>query len=218
MIIAPRRSASAPLPPILLVPRKIGGALRPLSLCAMCIPRSQSPPRPPLAPVRPCPFAEASGHSRPDSSLPPPAPGGGYITMQTRSAKIPIPTPAPCSLRSLPPLPLPAGGFNYICYTMAIPSHVPTHPPLAPARPRPSRLGARVGPSDRSLPPAPPRGALITSSIPWKPLLRVRSRLPPHAIAFMLRSRYHLQKPERAPASADARSSGATWAHAVLQY
>lgn len=121
----------------------------------MCIPSALSPPLPPLA-----------------SSLPPPTPGGGYITMLTRSAKIPIPTPPPTRFARCPP-PLPGGALITFAIpsTKAIPSHVPTLPPLAPVRPRPSRLGARVGPSDRSLPPAPPRGALITSSIPRKTII-----------------------------------------------
>jgi hypothetical protein len=41
------------------------------------------------------------------------------------------------------------------------------HPPPARAvRPRPSRFGARVGPSDSSLPPAPPAGGMITLHTP----------------------------------------------------
>ena len=38
----------------------------------------------------------------------------------------------------------------------------PTPPPARAVRPRPSRLGARVGPSDRSLPPPAPGGGLNT--------------------------------------------------------
>lgn len=39
---------------------------------------------------------------------------------------------------------------------------LPHPPPARAVRPRPSRLGARVGPSDSSLPPAPPAGGEIT--------------------------------------------------------
>ena len=49
---------------------------------------SLSPTRPPLAPVRPRPFAEAPGRDRPDSSLPPAPPAGGEITLQNQSTRI----------------------------------------------------------------------------------------------------------------------------------
>ena len=41
-------------------------------------PSSLPPPLPPLAPGRPRPSAFAPGSVRPDCSLPPPAPGGGF--------------------------------------------------------------------------------------------------------------------------------------------
>ena len=43
------------------------------------------PTRPPLAPVRPRPYAEAPGRDRPDSSLPPAPPAGGEITLRNPS-------------------------------------------------------------------------------------------------------------------------------------
>ena len=46
------------------------------------------PTRPPLAPVRPRPSAEAPGRDRPDSSLPPAPPAGGKITLQNPSTRI----------------------------------------------------------------------------------------------------------------------------------
>ena len=46
------------------------------------------PTRPPLAPVRPRPYAEAPGRDRPDSSLPPAPPAGGKITLQNPSTRI----------------------------------------------------------------------------------------------------------------------------------
>ena len=44
--MVPQREASSPRPPLLLVPRKIGGAFRPLSFSATCIPTALSPPTP----------------------------------------------------------------------------------------------------------------------------------------------------------------------------
>ena len=46
-----------------------------------------APTRPPLAPVRSRPYAEAPGRDRPDSSLPPAPPAGGEITLQTQAQK-----------------------------------------------------------------------------------------------------------------------------------
>ena len=43
---------------------------------------------------------------------------------------------------------------------------LPHPPPARAVRPRPSRLGARGGPSDSSLPPAPPAGGLDTLQYP----------------------------------------------------
>ena len=193
MIIVTRRSASAPLPPILLVPRKIGGALRPQTFCSMSVVNNPFPTPPPARAGRPRPSRLGARAGPSDSSLPPPAPGGGLITMLTRSRQYPNPHPRPPlaslaaplplpaggfnyhanSLRQYPnphprpllaslaaPLPLPVGGFNYIGYTINNGNTQPRpHPPPARAgRPRPSRLGARAGPSDSSLPPAPPAG------------------------------------------------------------
>ena len=47
-----------------------------------------SPTLPPLAPVRPRPYAEAPGRDRPDSSLPPSPPSGGKITLRNQSTRI----------------------------------------------------------------------------------------------------------------------------------
>ena len=82
-----------------------------------------------------------------------------FSAMCIPTALSPPPPPPLASLAA--PLPLPEGGFNYIYYTKRTGNTQPRpHPPPARAvRPRPSRLGARVGPSDSSLPPAPPRGA-----------------------------------------------------------
>ena len=129
--MAPQRYASAPLPPILLVPRKIGGALRPLSFCTMCAPATQIPTPPPARARPPSPFALGrSGRGRPDSSLPPPTPGGGLNTMRIRSAKIPIPTPAPRSLRSLPPSRSRRGA--YITFAIPHKTIMPCLPPITP--------------------------------------------------------------------------------------
>ena len=113
--MAPQRSASAPLPPILLVPRKIGGALRPLTFCQKCIPSSQSPPLPPLAPVRPRPYA-SSGASSAGRLVAPPHSRWGLKYQINTLPPYPNPHPAPHSLRSLPP-PTPGGGLYYFCYT-----------------------------------------------------------------------------------------------------
>ena len=71
------------------------------------------PAPPPARAVRPRPSRLGARVGPSDSSLPPPAPGGGLNTLRPRSAKIPIPTPAPRSLRSLPPSRSLRGAFNY---------------------------------------------------------------------------------------------------------
>ena len=55
---------------------------------------------------------------------------------------------------------------------------LPHPPPARAVRPRPSRLGARGGPSDSSLPPAPPAGGEITLPYPYNgKLVNSRKRL-----------------------------------------
>ena len=78
--MVPQREASSPRPPLLLVPRKIGGAFRPLSFSATCIPTALSPPTPPLAPSVLAPRAWALGSVRPTARCPPRRPGGLIIT------------------------------------------------------------------------------------------------------------------------------------------
>ena len=140
--MAPQRSASAPLPPFCSYLAKRG---RVASAYVLRNVHTDNPiPTPPPAASRP----------------PPPTPGGGLNTLQIRSANVPTPTPAPCSLRSLPPSRSRRGALITFAIpsTMAIPSHVPTLPPLAPPvlAPRAWALGA-VRPTARC-PPRRPGG------------------------------------------------------------
>ena len=94
MIIVPRRSASAPLPPQ-------GGRVADALVQHTCNTHGPVPtPAPGLF------------------GLPPPSPGGGLNTLRHRSATIPIPTPTP-GLFGLPP-PTPGGGFELL---QALPFH-----------------------------------------------------------------------------------------------
>ena len=102
------------------------------------------------------------------------------------------------------------------------------HPPPARAvRPRPSRLSARVGPSDSSLPPAPPAGGKITLQYPmhkeqlnslagtWLRSVALRSAKSPLARYFTLdRERRALLRCESLRRSSIARSPFAARAFA----
>ena len=59
-----------------------------IDYCAIPWGNCAPPTRPPLAPVRPRPYAEAPGRGRPDSSLPPAPPAGGEITLRNPSTRI----------------------------------------------------------------------------------------------------------------------------------
>ena len=240
MIIVTRRSASVPLPPFVRASQKGVRVVRFSSApCAYRLPCPHPSPR-----SRPSVHAptQAPGHGRPDSSLPPPTPGGGFnyicLPAPPKSQSPPLPPLA----SSLPP-PTPGGGFNYICLpappksqspplpplasslppptpggglitfaipsTMAIPSHVPTHPPLAPVRPRLS-ASSEARTSGQLAPPRAAPGGVDYIYYTMETIIACPPPItPPTAIDFMLPSSYHLQKPTQAPASADARSRGA---------
>ena len=78
--------------------------------------RKTNNPFPTPAPARarpPSPLALGrSGRDRPDSSLPPPTPGGGLNTIAKPLRQDPNPHPLPRS-QARCPLPLPEGAFNY---------------------------------------------------------------------------------------------------------
>ena len=69
---------------------------------------------------------------------------------------------------------------------------LPHPPPARAVRPRPSRLGARVGPSDRSLPPPTPGGGLkLLQALPFHTFI-VCPALPAARTPFCLCSAYRL--------------------------
>ena len=89
---------------------------------------------------------------------------------------------------------------------------LPHPPPARAVRPRPSRLGARVGPSDSSLPPAPPAGGEITLLYPYSgKLVNSRKRLN---TAELLSQGAGAPYPPRAPPS----SLGSRSLHAYQSY
>ena len=89
---------------------------------------------------------------------------------------------------------------------------LPHPPPARAGRPRPSRLGARVGPSDSSLPPAPPAGGEITLLYPYSgKLVNSRKRLN---TAELLSQGAGAPYPPRAPPS----SLGSRSLHAYQSY
>ena len=152
--MAPQRSASAPLPPFARSSQKGARVVRFTSA------NTQNPQ----------PYPHPSPRSL--RLLPPPTPGGGFITMLTRSAKIPIPTPPPARFARCPP-PLPVGAYitmltapspsaphNYFCYTINKSNTQPRpHPPPARARP-PTPLRRLRGVTGRTArcPPRRPGG------------------------------------------------------------
>lgn len=175
----------------------------------MCIPSALSPPLPPLAPVRPRPSASSGTRSAGQLAAPPHSRGGLYYHAYPLRQG-PNPHPSPRSLRSLPP-PTPGGGLITFAIpsTKAIPSHVPTLPPLAPVRPRLS-ASSEARTSGQLAPPRAAPGGVDYIYYTMETIIACPPPItPPTAIDFMLPSSYHLQKPTQAPASADARSRGA---------
>ena len=138
----------------------------------------------------------------------------GVRVVRFRSApcahRLPCPHPSPRSQARCPP-PLPVGALITLAIpsTMAIPSRVPTRPPLAPVRPCPYAGSGACSAGLLAAPRAAPGGFdyiyyTMETLIACPPPIT-----PPTAIDFMLPSRYHLQKATQATPSADARSRGA---------
>ena len=159
--MAPQRSASATLPLFCSYLTKKG---RVASAYVLRHARTANPfPTPPPARVRPSsPFAlgRSGGSVRPLAAPPHSRWGLQYNKRSLRPYPNPHPRPPLASLAA--PLPLPAGGFNYIGYTINDGNTQPRpHPPPARAvRPRPFALG-RSGRSVRQLAaPRPARGGL----------------------------------------------------------
>ena len=142
------------------------------------------PAPPPARAVRPRPSRLGARVGPSDSSLPPPAPGGGLNTMLTRSAKIPIPTPSPA--RELAAPSRSPRGLDY----PAIPLRQNPNPHPSP-RSRPSAHAPRFrfGAWSSGRLAAPPRsrgGLLITSSPTIQHIYCVSAPLHGRLFAFSL--------------------------------
>ena len=148
--MAPQRSASAPLPPF----------------CSFLTKRGRVASAFVLRHVRTvCPVPTPSPRSL--RSLPPSRSRRGDLYYHAYSLRpYPNPHPLPPLASLAAPLPLPAGGLNYIYYTKRIGNTQPRpHPPPARARP-PAPLRKLRGVIGRTArcPPRRPGGLLITSS------------------------------------------------------